>query len=189
MKLSLTLITLILLLAVSAVAQLPGKPFTFSVAGGISAPTGQLNDIWKAGYHGSGRIAHSFAPKLEFTAGLDYHSFPRDALGISGLEGGDYKVLMLAVDVRLNLGVYPMPWKPFLFGGGGIARATTSDMTYPDVFGSGTITEEGDSNTKPFIEIGGGVSFGLFFIQGKFVNIFYDEGNVKYVPFSVGIRI
>jgi len=189
MRLSLTLMTLTLFLAASVMAQLPGKPFTVSVAGGISAPTGELNDIWKAGYHGSGRIAHSFAPKLELTAGLDYHSFPRDALGISNLEGGDYKVLMLAVDLRLNLGVYPMPWKPFLFGGGGIARASTSDMTYPDVFGSGTITVEGDSNTKPFIEIGGGINFSLFFIQGKFVNIFYDDGNVKYVPISAGIRI
>ena len=189
MRLSLTLVTLTLFLAASAVAKLPGKPFAVSVAGGISAPTGDLNVDWKAGYHGSGRIDYSLAPKLEFTGGIDYHSFPRDPLERSGLEGGTYKVVMLAVDLRLNLGVYPMPWKPFVFGGGGIVRTTKSDMTYLNESGSGTVTEEGDSNTKPFIEIGVGVNFRFFFIQGKFVNIFYDDSNVKYVPFSVGIRI
>jgi len=45
-----------------AEAQVPAKPVDVYFGGGISAPSGDLDELWNLGFHGTGRIGFSAAP-------------------------------------------------------------------------------------------------------------------------------
>ncbi len=182
-KLVVTLLALAALLATSALAQVPDKPVNIYIGGGLSVPTGTFDDGWKVGFHGSGRVGYAVAPKVEIMGGIDYHSFPLDDKGTTGIEGGTFSAVLFGGDVKINLGVPAMSANPFLFGGLGIASISISDIEI-----SGFPILEGDSETDLFIEAGAGVKFNRFFIQVKYVSVFTEGDDVTSIPFTVGVK-
>lgn len=168
-------------------AQEPVKSVSFMLGAGIGMPTGDLSDGWKMGFHGTGRVGFEVAPKIDILAGLDYHLFPIDDMGDASVDGGTLSTLNIGGDAKLNLGTPEMSANPFLLGGFGMAIYTISDLTYDDP-GLGTVTVSFSSETDLFIEIGGGVEFNQFFLEGRYVNIFSEGSSISYIPFSLGVK-
>jgi len=74
------------------------------------------------------------------------------------------------------------PANPYMLAGVGIGVVSLSDLT---ISGAGTISA--DSESKFFVEVGGGVEFSKVFIQAKFVNIFTEGSSVTYFPITLGV--
>ncbi len=182
------LVTVLTILVACAIAvpqvqsQEPLKPISFYLGGGVSIPTGDLGDGWKMGFHGLGRLGFNVAPKLDILAGLDYHTFSLDDQGVSGLSGGAISTINLTGDLKVNLGAPGMSSNPFVLGGVGLAIESASDLTTP----LGTFTFDTESDL--FIEVGGGVEFNKFFIQGRYVNIFASGSSISYLPITAGVK-
>ncbi len=164
-------------------AQEAAKPMSFYLGGGLSVPTGDLGDGWKLGFHGLGRVGFNVAPKLDILAGIDYHTFSVDDQGVSGVSGGAISTINFVGDLKVNLGAPGMSTNPFVLGGVGLAIASISDLT---IAGLGTFSF--DSESKMFVEVGGGVEFNKFFVQGRYVNIFTEGSSISYLPITVGVK-
>ena len=188
-KVSVTVLTVLaVLIAVSlAVPQVQAqeelKPMSIYLGGGVSVPTGDAGDIWKFGFHGLGRVGFNVAPKLDILAGVDFHTFSFDDQGASGFSGGGLTSINLTGDLKVNLGAPGMSTNPFVLGGVGLGIAKASDLT---VTGVGTFV--GDSESKAFIEVGGGAEFNKFFILGRYVSIFTSGSSISYIPITVGVK-
>ena len=178
----LTLAAMLLMFASSPVAQDLEKPVDFYIGVGAGVPTGDLADGWKLGFHGLARVGFSVAPKLDVLAGLDYHTFPIDDLGVPSVSGGSFSTINITGDLKVNFGMAGASSNPFLLGGVGLSIYSISDLSV------GTVTVEFDSESDIFIEVGGGVEFNKFFAQIKYVNIFAEGISISYIPFTVGVK-
>ncbi len=180
------------LMTTSAMAQAPAKPFNMYLGGGGSLPSGDLADGWKMGFHGIGRLGMAMAPKMELLFGADFHTFGLDLPDEADVDGGAFSAILIAGDVKLNLGVPNSNMNPFVFGGGGMASISISDMTgemyNPSTDQFETVTVSFESETKAFFEFGAGVEMGKMFIQGKYVSIQADGESINYIPFSLGFK-
>ncbi len=186
MRSFLIVIAAALLLAAGASAQIPGKPFTLYGQAGLSLPQQDLNDGWKTGYHASVGLGMPIMPKLEGVARVAVHRFASD---MSGLDGGEMTSMMLGADLKLNAGMPMMTYKPYLFAGAGFARMEVADMTA--VIGAATGLAGGvssETNTKLYYTIGGGLEFGMLFIEARYVSAKVDDAKMSYLPISLGIK-
>ena len=192
-KLTVTILAAVLVLAISVSAQTPSKPFSVYAGGGLSMPMGDFSDRYKSGFHGTARIGFSAAPRMEILLGVDYHlnkmkdefaaAFDTATAGILSVEAGNYKTLLVAADAKLNLGVPMAPVTPYAVGGIGIANVSAPKVKFlgwdvPSI-----------SNTKVFFEVGGGVEFNKFFLQGKLVSIQTEGSASNMLAFSAGLKI
>ncbi len=186
------------LMTTSVMAQTPAKPFNMYLGGGGSLPSGDLADGWKMGFHGTCRFGVPLASKMELTIGADFHTFALDMAGIRGIvsipagfdvDGGAFTALLLGGDIKLNLGVPNTNMNPYLFGGGGMASLSISDITVTETSTGVSNTAPGpESETKAFFEFGAGVEMGKIFIQGKYVSIQAEGESINYIPFSLGFK-
>ena len=170
-------------IAVSASAQVPAKPFTVYASAGLSVPmASDFKDAYKMGYHGNAQLGFNSFPKGEVLINLDYHTFSPDWGDAAGFDGGTLSAILAGADVKLNLGVPAAPMSPFIFGGGGLAVLSWSDITTP--LGSGPV----ESQNKFYFEVGGGVTFTQFFVKVKYVSISTDGSSIGFAPVSVGMK-
>lgn len=181
MKKVLVTLFVLAMFAATASAQVPAKPFKIYVGGGLTLPTGDFGEGYKSGFHGTARIGFTAMPKVEIRFGMDYHlNSAKDELldalaflfSATTAEGATTQVLMFGADVKLNLGVPAAPVKPYGIAGLGIASIGLSDLELDGV------ALPADSESKFYLEFGGGAEFNKFFLQGKMTIVpsFFELG-------------
>jgi len=163
----------------------PLQKFHHSVGVGISAPTGVLEDAGRRGFHVWGRVCYALGTNVEIAVGPEYHTFDRDNFGQYGTYGGRFYTLMIAADLRYNLGHDREKRNPYLFAGLGWAHLQVQPLT--------TIergTERFDSAEGPMFEAGAGLEHGWTFLQVKVVIVAkrYIGDRLTFLPFSIGFR-
>ncbi len=198
MKRIVLLLIVIFALALSVSAQTPEKPFNLYLAGGGTMPMDDLKDGWTTGFHGEGGIGMALMSNLELVGRVSYHYFPIDDEGElwggeADFDGGEFTSLMYGVEAKLNLGTPASSTRPYLLGGFGWAKLEMKEITY-DGMEPG---EEGTqaSETEMYYTVGGGIEFGTFFIQARYVRVTIDnegldgDADINYVPITVGFRL
>lgn len=178
-KLTLLITALLLLVAMTASAQVP-KPITIYAEAGLSMPNGDLNASHKAGIHIGVGAGFNVAPNFQIVPNIEYHSFGFD---LSGLTGGKLSVIMFGANGRMSLGAGPMPAKPYLLGGLGMARGSIEAIKL-----LATEISSDESSTDFYWNIGAGVQITSFFIQARYVSINTADGATKYIPVTVGFK-
>lgn len=169
--------------AVTASAQVPAKPFSIYVSGGLDMPTSSsFKDGYKTGFDANAQLGFDAFPKSQFLINLGYHHFSADWGNVTGYDGGDMNIILAGGDLKLDLGLPAAPMKPFVLGGLGLAVLSWSDVTTP--LGSGPV----DSKSKFYFEIGGGVEFTQFFVKVKYVNIATSGSSLGFIPINVGVK-
>ncbi len=179
------LTAMLVVIAASAFAQVPSKPFSIYVGGGLSfpvSPDSTFKTLYKTGYHGLVGLGFGTMPIMQFVAKAELHSFSADASDL-----GNFTVLMFGADVRFAFGVPAAPIKPFVLGGGGLAHVKVGESTI------GSITIPSASENKFYYNIGGGVEFNAgstlkLFVQARYVGFKADEENYAFIPVSVGLK-
>ncbi len=185
MKKIVLLTAMIVLIAAGAFAQVPSKPFSLYVGGGMNMPTspdGTFKSAYKTGYHGMAAIGLGSMPMMQFVGKAEYFSFASDASGL-----GDFTSMLFGADVRFSLGVPAAPAKPFLFGGGGLAHSKVGETTV------GSLTFPSASDNNFYYNIGGGLEFNAgpslkLFVQTTYVAIHSNGDNLSFVPITVGLK-
>lgn len=181
-KIFITALAIVALMVVSASAQVPAKPFKIYLGGGLTMPSGNFGDAYKMGFHGNGKIGFVVSPKLDVMGSVAFHSFSIDDQGVSGIDGGTMTIIMIGGDARLTFPMPNSPVKPYALGGGGFGIAKVGEIT---VSGSGTTPS--DSESKPYLEFGGGVEINKFFAEIKYVVLMTSGESLKYLPITVGV--
>ncbi|MCK4372506.1 MAG: outer membrane beta-barrel protein [candidate division Zixibacteria bacterium] len=178
MKKTAFFLILIVGLASTASAQLPSKPFSLYIQGGVSLPQEDFGDLYKLGYHGAGGLGISIFPKVEAVGRVSYHKYsPESVTSMLGVEspidvdGGDLTMLMYGADLKLNLGV--LVTNPYLLAGYGWAKFDIEDVTFS---ASGVEhTQTSDSHTDNYWILGGGIEFSRTFIEGRYITFLEDD--------------
>ena len=175
----LTIITLVLMLAIGASAQVP-KPFTIYLDGGLSMPNGDISAAYKNGWNFGAGVGFNMAPMFQIVPHIEYHSFSVD----SPVDiGGKWTVWMMGADGRMSLNMPAAPIKPFFVGGLGFAAGKTEAIQLLGVSISDDVTQ-----TKFYWNIGAGVDFNSFFLQVKYVSIATEGSSTNYIPVKVGLK-
>jgi len=160
---------------------------SYYLGAGTSVPLGDLNDGWKMGFHGYGRMDFAVSPKLDVLAGADYHFFSLEDQPDTSVEGGTFSTINLTGDFKVNLGTPDKGANPYLLGGIGLAIQNISDSSFA-VSAQSRSLKSFDTKTNALIEIGGGVELKTLFIQGRYVNILSDSTSISYIPITVGVK-
>jgi opacity protein-like surface antigen len=196
MKKSLLVLSILMVFALSASAQMPSKPFNLYAGGGLSLPMSPdgFKDGYKTGFHGYIGCGFNVMPTLQLMGKLEYHTLSADwagytlALGVDEeADGGTYTPLMFGVDGRWSFGVPAMPARPYVLGGLGFAHLSISDIEYE----GGSMSF--DSETKFYFNIGGGVDFKItpvssLFVQARWINIATEGDATAMIPITVGMK-
>ena len=189
MKKLLILTVILAFVAMSASAQV-SKPFNIYVGGGLNLPMSPeiFKDYWKTGFHGMGAFGFNSGPNLQILGKIEYHTFPFDFGGIPGLSGMSFNTLMYGGAAKFDFGVPMAPTKPFVLGGMGMATLSVSDLE-----GVGAPISFDVSETKIYIEFGGGVEFKMgptmnLFLMGRYVNVSSEGDATAFVPITVGLK-
>ncbi len=161
----------------------------FNVAGGLSVPLGDLNDVSKAGWDLEGSAEFTFANSpISARGDFIFNSFSADN-GRASVVPADVDIWGGLVDL-----IYTLPQndrssvvKPYVLGGLGIYH------TNPD-FG-GTVSDR--SSTDVGINLGGGIRFDLSgfstFAEARYHHIFgvntavTGGGGESFFPLNFGI--
>jgi len=187
MKRLLMILAILLVFAVGASAQVPAKPFTVYVGGGLSMPVSPsaFDDLYKMGFHGSGGVGFTVSPMFQVIGRVEYHTWglDKEKYGISDVEGGSFKVIAFGADGKFAFGVPGAPIKPFVLGGVGMANISVSDFEY-----EGETIATIPSETDFYVAFGGGVEFKNFFAQFRYVHIMTEGDATGTVPITVGVK-
>jgi len=185
---------LVFILTNPASAQLPSKPFSIYIQGGLSAPQEDFNSLYKLGYHGAAGIGFSVFPRLEAAPRVSYHKFsPESDAALLDLEslvdfdGGDLTMIMYGVDLKLNLGL--VLTHPYLLAGYGRARFDIEDVTFS--LSGVEHTETFDAYTDSYWVLAGGLEFTRTFVEGRYITFLDgdDDGARRLITLSVGLRL
>jgi len=187
-----TVVAVVLLSAGSLYAQGSGKRFNIYLGAGIGVPSGNLSGGFKTGFHATGRLGFSIAPRLSLLLGADFNHFPIDQPGLLDLLGlGGLTATTFGGGIRLDLVVPEAGIAPFIMGGLGFARLRQPGMTIP---GLAAFTFE--RRSKLYFEGGGGIELRRLLIQAKIVYInngFVNSSGQKevatYLPVTLVVKI
>lgn len=195
-KLFMTLIILVAF-AFSASAQVPSSPFSFYAGGLVSIPQSDgFSQLFKSGWHGMAGVNYSIAPKFQLSGKVEYHTFGMDFGSISGFSGGNFNALMFGVDGRFNLNLPAAPVAPYFIVGSGIASVKFNDVTgsslATSIFSVYNAALPG-SQSEIYWNIGAGFEMKMgpamnLFVQARYVNIGSGDGNINFIPISVGLK-
>ncbi len=185
MKTFVTALFVTLALVVGVQAQ-SARPFNVYVGGGFSPLSGDYGDGWNTGFHLSVGMGSPIAPSLQIVPKIEYHSFSLDDHGLP-VSGGTLSSFMFGGDLQYNFGLPTASVRPLILGGVGFARSSVSDMT---VDGE---TFAGDSETKLYLDLGGGLEFKAgqklnLFTTLRYVSVSTSGSSLGYFPFTFGVR-
>ncbi len=139
---------------------------------GTSLPLGYLGEDWKHFLHGFSRMDFSVSPNLNIWAGVDYHLFKPV---IHDDEDLKFKSTNIVVDLNINFGENATLLNPYFFAGAGLA--ITNIRIVPD-----------KQKSYPMLEIGGGMEYKKFFVQGRYVNVLSNYKAISYIPITLGVK-
>ena len=157
------------------------KKFSFYIGSGLSMPLSPdyMRDSTKIGLEGTAHIGYSYFPNTEFMFSLDYHRLGAE---IRGYDGGDWHILMIGPDAKLNLGLPDTKMYPYVFGGFGFAEVKRAERTFLNM------TRPSVTVNKFYYQFGGGIIINMFYIETKFLKIMTDDGALTMVPLTVGVH-
>lgn len=176
-------LAMVAMVAMSATAQAPPKPFDIYIGGGVSMPTGNFGDAYKMGFHGNGKIAFEATPMIDIVGNIAYHTFSFDDQGNSDFDGGSTSVIMIGGDGRYAFDMPQSNFGPYVLAGVGLGIVSLGDITLPVV---GTV--DGGSETKPYINFGGGAEVQKFFFEIKYVIVMTSGDSFSFLPITVGVK-
>lgn len=193
------ILIIMFLLIISTSAQV-SKPFNVYLGGGltsISTPQG-FKDDHKLGYNLHGGLGFKMFPFIQLVGKMEYHTFPKDygdifaiPNDILNIVGGRRDFVLFGADARVGASIPTAPISPFLFAGFGWARISQSDIL-SDLDITQTSPLKYDSQTKLYINIGGGLEFKALmltlFIQGRYLNVKQDGENIVLIPITAGFK-
>jgi opacity protein-like surface antigen len=163
------------------------KPVSFGVSGGVSMPTGVLDDEAESGFAVAGHVSYQPAgvTALRFRGDVSY-----DRWGIERrLTGGAVTANLRALGIMANAmfdvaSSSSSTVTPYLLGGVGLVSAEVTPRT-----GSARRSE---SDTNLGIQLGGGLTFQLSgfstFFEAKYVSALTEGDNATWIPITFGVR-
>ncbi|MBD3404172.1 outer membrane beta-barrel protein [candidate division GN15 bacterium] len=183
------LCTMLLSAGVSAQDMVP-VPFSIYAGGGVSFPIEPdtlFTQQTSTGYHGLLGVGYKFMPLLEGVLKAEYNTFSGDL--DAGLDGGDWSMILVGIGVRGGLGVPTASYRPFAFGGFGLAWTERDEVLSADTVAVPSF----DRETSVYFDVGGGLEFGLapkvqLFLQGRYVYISTDNEPTSFIPVTLGLK-
>ena len=174
-----------------------GVPFSLYGGGLLSIPNSPdgFKDSYKNGYHLMLGIGLKTMPMMQLVGKAEYHRFGANYSGMSGLADGGENIALYGVDLRFSPGAPAIPFRPFVFGGGGLASVRYNQFTGSDplataVANAGLPTDE----SKFFYNFGGGLEVKFapmvsLFAQVRYVNVSTEGQKTSFIPITVGLKI
>ena len=157
-------------MASSAVAQMPAKPWSIGVQAGASMPTGDFGDASNAGFNVGGNVKFKLTGVPVAVQGeVLYNSFGGKTVGTIDMP----TINILGFGGAVS---YAMPSGLYFIGGLGMYNSTCSGCTSTTKFG----LNGGAGFNLP-------LSFGAF-IEARFHSIMTDPKSTNFMPISFGIR-
>lgn len=189
------LIALVAVVAGSALAQTPSKPFNLYIQGGASLPQEDFNNLYKYGYHGGAGIGFSIFPHMELVARASYHKYSVESINrilpdqeAIVVSGGDLAMIMYGAELKMNMGM--MVSNPYVLAGYGRAKFDTEDVS---ISGFGIEeTVEFASHTENYWVLGGGLEFTRTFIEGRYITFLedaFEETTTRLITVSFGFKL
>ncbi len=152
MKTTIGMFAVLLLLAGPGMAQV-GLGINFYGGGGLTFPSGDLNDIVKNGYHFTLGAGYSPVPMLE-TVGR----YARHALPLDNDSDEDFTMTEYGVDVRARIVAPGASAKPYVLIGAGFAKYDFPQAAFDDLSGAMDAALGGlEPKTKFFYCFGAGI--------------------------------
>ena len=169
------------LLVSSSYTQASSKPFSFYIGSGLSMPLNPdaIKDSTTIGFHGNAQVGYRYSPSTEFLLNIDYHLLGSDN---NNADGGDWQIIQIGADAKLNLSLPESKMYPYFFGGFGLAEVKKTERTFRN------FTSPSVSVTKLYYEFGGGITMNMFFVKAKYVKVLTEDGALILVPMTVGIQ-
>lgn len=178
-----------------AYAEVPEKPIHIYLQGGGTLPMSDLKDGWKVGFNVGGGIGLSINENIEVGARVLYNSLNLDTEGdlwkeeggdMDDVDGGEFQPLMYGLELKINTGNEDT--NLYIVGGFGKAKVKFGDLEV-----NGQEVDFFEEQTENYYALGGGVEFGTFFIEARYVIIKFDgdgsdSDDIKMIPVSVGIK-
>jgi hypothetical protein len=160
------------------------RPIDLYLSAGISDPSGELGSGMEVGYHANMKAGFQLEPKTEFLIGVEYHSMPTDHNRLPDVDA-DFRAIMIGFDLKVNLRVPEDPITPYLVVGGGYANIDFSDTLTQVSSGS---TFKADSDSQSYFELGGGFELQRAFLLVRFVNIFTEQADGRFISVGIGYK-
>lgn len=192
MKRVITILSILLVFAVAASAQVP-NPVSLYGGGAVSMPSGDgFSSGWNTGWHGHLGVGYKMSPLFQVVGKAEFHNFGANLDGLA-LDGGDIKISMFGADGRYQLNMPAAPIKPFFFGGIGLANWKIDDYTGSSLAASVLNAANPGTQSKLYWNIGAGVDFKVgptasLFVQGRYVNITSDGSSLGFIPITLGLK-
>lgn len=183
--LGLRAITFGIFLVIQFGATVFAKPISLYASAGVSDPAGQLGSAMEVGYHGNAKVGFQLEPRTEFLIGAEFHSMPTDHNRQPDISA-DFRAIMVGFDVKVNVGIPEDPIAPFLIVGGGYANIDFTD-TLTQV-GTGDNVLKANSSSQSYFELGGGFELKRAFALVRFVNIFTEFADGRFISIGIGYR-
>jgi opacity protein-like surface antigen len=176
-------------------AQVPAKPFTAYLQGGLTTVSSPevFKDLHKLGYNITGGVGFSAAPMFQIVGKLGYHAISKDWIIPEGetITGGKVKVVTYGLDARFSPTTLVMPIKPYAYGGLGFAKISEGSIesSFVPIASLSAIQKQ----TKFYFNAGAGVEFSAgpvfkMFIEAQYLNIKTEGDNLVMIPLSLGIK-
>ncbi|MGH8015473.1 MAG: hypothetical protein ACREBV_04730 [Candidatus Zixiibacteriota bacterium] len=165
--------------------QAHSRPMALYLSGGISDPTGELATGMEVGYHGAAKLGFQLEPRTEFLIGGEFHSMPTDHNRLPDVNA-NFRAIMIGFDVKINVGIPEDPIVPFLVVGGGYANIDFSD-TLTQISGGSSF--KADSDSQSYFELGGGFEIKRAFALIRFVNIFTQQADGRFISIGIGYKL
>ena len=160
------------------------RPLNLYVSAGISDPSGELASAMEVGYHGAAKMGIQLEPRTEFLFGGEFHSMPTDHNRLPTVSS-DFRAIMVGFDVKINVGIPEDPITPFLLVGGGYANIDFTDTLTQITSGN---TFKADSDSQSYFELGGGFELKRAFAMIRFVNIFTEQADGRFITIGIGYK-
>jgi opacity protein-like surface antigen len=196
MKKSLVALVIVTALAAGVAAQV-SPPVSIYAGGLMSFPNAPDNfkSNYKNGFHGMLGLGMKAMPFMQFVGKAEYHRFAYDLSSFSSLSKGAQSVWMFGGDLRIAMNVPSLPIKPYIIGGGGLARVSFTPFEGTNLSLATALNDALPANqTKAYYNIGGGLEFKFapmvnFFLQVRYVSIATDDNATSFVPLTLGLKI
>jgi len=195
MRISLIIIIFVLFTGAIVSAQVPVKPFTAYLQGGLTTINSPeiFNDSHKTGFNISGGVGFSIAPMFQVVGKLGYHAMSKDWVIPEGetITGGKVKVVTYGLDMRFSPATLVMPIKPYAYGGLGFAKISESDIESSFIpFASLSAIQ---NQTKFYYNAGAGIEFSAgpvlkMYLEAQLLNIKTESDDLRLIPISLGIK-
>jgi opacity protein-like surface antigen len=194
------LICIYLLVTVVSFAHGKSNPEIY-LNGGYSIPSRPqiFAEIWSPGYNVGTGVIYSISPSISLVGSIDYNRFRFDeesfliryGFGSLGAEtsGGNITIFSVSGSVKINLIAETERITPYIIGGIGASRISTSDIT---VYFAGVTNIRGDSETAFTASTGGGMNIILdsrikLFVQAAYAICLTNDDNTYYLPLKIGL--